>query len=263
MKKRCLFFSAVLLLSCILAISGCNEIVDESSVKDSKGFGSTIGESTTQEETASIESEPQPRAVTFTTEDDLVIHGTLFGKGEKGVILAHMYPSDRTGWYKTAELLASEGYFALAFDFRGYNDSQGEKDVSKIYIDLDAACDFLEKNGAERIVLVGASMGGTASLKIAGTRTVAGVVALSAPVEFRGLSTMEELPAIDSPKLFMAAEGETWAVDCVNEFYDLTVGEKEKIIFKGSEHGTDMLNDIEGEKVMETILGFIRQVFDE
>lgn len=63
--------------------------------------------------------------VTFTTEDGVQLGGYLVGEGSRGVVLAHMYPTDQTSWFAYAEELAQPGYLVLTFDFRGYGESQG------------------------------------------------------------------------------------------------------------------------------------------
>ena len=65
--------------------------------------------------------------VTFTTEDDVRLAGTLFGSGEIAVVMAHQgtYGADQTTWQPFARLLAERGYAALTFDFRGVGQSEG------------------------------------------------------------------------------------------------------------------------------------------
>ena len=58
--------------------------------------------------------------VNFKTSDNGNIYGSLFGKGEKGVILAHGKVFNKESWYEFAEVLTENGFQALSFDFRGY-----------------------------------------------------------------------------------------------------------------------------------------------
>ena len=136
--------------------------------------------------TTPLATPPPDRAgeVTFTTDDGVELKGRLFGQGSRGVVLAHMYPADQSSWWGFAQTLADEGYVALSFDFRGYGNSGGDKEIKLIDRDVRAALDFLEKQGATTVFLAGASMGGTASLKVAAKEgeKLAGVVSLSAPL---------------------------------------------------------------------------------
>jgi len=61
--------------------------------------------------------------VSFTTSDGVLLRGHLYGSGETGVILAHMYPADQSDWTDFAEILAAHGYQGLTFDFRGFTES--------------------------------------------------------------------------------------------------------------------------------------------
>ena len=151
----------------------------------------------------------QGKQVIFKTEDGMVLSGHLFGSGTSGVVLSHMYPADQKSWYATAKKLAAMGYLVLTYDFRGYGLSGGNKQIEYIDRDVYAAVKKITAAGASRVVLIGASMGGTASLKAAerlfkeqlqssssGRITVAGVATLSAPVVFQGLSAENTIPRL-------------------------------------------------------------------
>ena len=58
--------------------------------------------------------------------------------------------------------------------------------------------------GAKRIILVGASMGGTAALVAATNIDLAGVAAVSAPREFSGLDALRAVRQLEIPALFVA-----------------------------------------------------------
>lgn len=204
------------------------------------------------------------QAVTFTTSDDLTLSGHLFGTGNAGVILAHMYPADQTSWYPTAERLAQEGYLVLTFDFRGYGDSQGDKDIEFIDRDMLAAILYIASAGADRVVLIGASMGGTACLVAGDTSqvlsqiVVTGVATLSAPVEFRGLSAKEAAPRLLMPLLFVAAEDDVGA-EGATELQRLAADKGDLRIVPGDDHGTDLLGGAEADKVWALLLGFLQR----
>ena len=68
----------------------------------------------------------------------------------------------------------------------------------------------LRKLGKKKIYLVGASMGGLASL-VAGanmTPPLAGVVSVSAPARFRGMDALKTAPRLRVPVLYLAAESD-------------------------------------------------------
>ena len=200
--------------------------------------------------------------VSFKTEDDVQIKGRLFGEGQTGVVLAHMYPADQTSWWEFAQVLADQGYVALAFDFRGYGDSGGRKEIIRIDRDVEAAIEFLQDQGASTIFLIGASMGGTASLKVAASQSVAGVVSLSAPVKFLGVSV--EAERIRVPVLLMASEGDRSAKNSVQDLIvNRIIGGSqlvERVVYaEGNDHGTDILKGENAVAATQAILGFLKQ----
>ena len=198
------------------------------------------------------------KPVSFTTEDGLRLEGRLFGEGDAAVILAHMYPADQESWAAFALTMAQEGYLALTFNFRGYGDSEGAKEIDKIDEDLRAAVRFLETQSPSAVFLVGASMGGTASIKVAATERVDGLGTLSVPVEFRGLSAQVEISIISSSKLFIASEGDGSAAQSAQLFFERASEPKDMLIVEGRAHGTDMLKVDQRMLVEERILRFLR-----
>ncbi|HWC31963.1 MAG TPA: alpha/beta hydrolase [Actinomycetota bacterium] len=199
------------------------------------------------------------RTVRFSTDDGVELEGDVRGGGTTGVALAHMYPTDRTSWEPFAERLAAEGYLTLAFDFRGYGGSEGERTIPEIWRDVVAAAGELRSHGAERVVLVGASMGGTASLVAASRSAVDGVVTISAPSTFEGLTASPDVVrAVQAPKLFVAASADGAAAAAAQSFYNDSPQPKRVEIVGGDEHGTELLEGSHGEVVRNVILDFLR-----
>jgi len=188
------------------------------------------------------------QAVSFQTADGVTIRGHLFGDGKTLVILSHMLPSDQTSWYGFAEELAKAGYSALTFDFRGYGESEGSRELSKIDHDVEAAIETMRDEGYASIYLVGASMGGTASLIVAARQEVAGVVAVSAPANFEGLDAEAVVGQVSERKLFIASKGDASAMTSLERLFERAAEPKEEKVFEGSEHGTNLL---EGEQAAE------------
>jgi pimeloyl-ACP methyl ester carboxylesterase len=178
-----------------------------------------------------------------------------------------MYPADQTSWTPTAERLAAAGYLVLTFDFRGYGESGGSKDIELIDRDVSAAVDEMRKRGAAALVLAGASMGGTACL-IAGDQAqalssvrLAGIATLSAPVEFRGLSAAAAVPRITVPLLFIAAENDDGAAGA-RELEQLSSGKGSLKILPGADHGTDLLTGAQADATYQGLLDFLGSTLD-
>ena len=197
--------------------------------------------------------------VSFATQDGVQLSGHVFGTGQVGVVLSHMRPADQESWWPFARVLRDKGYQALAFDFRGYRDSLGELDIDSIDKDVEAALSFLGSRGASKVFLVGASMGGTASLKVAADSDVAGVVTLSAPPLIEGVNAMEGLQLISAPKMFIAAREDGFYSRSASLFEQRSGDPKERHVVDGAAHGTDMLYGDSGPRAQGLILDFLRR----
>jgi len=206
-------------------------------------------------------------AVTFDA-GGVELAGRLFGPEDAsaGVVLAHMLPADQSAWYVTADRLAEQGYRVLTFDFRGYcpggdaGCSEGELDVEAAPIDLAAALAYLRSEGVSSVGLVGASMGGTASLVVAGGKGdgVAAVVTLSAPEVIEGLSAGPEvLRLVTAAKLFVAGTGDATAAEAAQTFFDESLQPKRLEIVTADDHGTDLLTGNQGSRVYQMIEGWL------
>jgi pimeloyl-ACP methyl ester carboxylesterase len=210
------------------------------------------------------------QAVTFTTSDGVELAGRLFGPEDAtaGVVLAHMLPADQSSWFEFADRLGGLGYRALTFDFRGYcpggvaGCSEGERGVAGIERDVAAAIAYVKGQGVKRIGLVGASMGGTASLVAASRpdKAIDTVVTLSAPASIDGLTAGPEvLQAVTAAKLFMAGNGDAVAARSAQAFYDESAPPKRVEILTTSDHGTDILEGNQAEIARNLIIDWLER----
>jgi alpha-beta hydrolase superfamily lysophospholipase len=258
-----LLFFATLLLAC-----GGD---DDSDGSTSNGTTApTISGEATPSPTAAADKPTQEAApvgitdepVRFETSDGVTIAGHLYSSGgpkRKVVVLAHEFPKDQTAWTGFANQLAAAGIDALTFDFRGYGETGGDKDVSKIDLDLEYAARFIASRDYAKVYLFGASMGGTAAIKVAARLDLAGLVTLSAPDDFMGLDAREDIAAVTEPKLFIAARGDDGAPGAVDFFMQQASGPKDSTIYEGSEHGTDILRGPSGPDLETALFAFLDQ----
>jgi dienelactone hydrolase len=207
-------------------------------------------------------------AVVFHASDGTRLEGRVFGSGSVGVVLSHMFPGDQRSWWPFAGTLADDGYRVLTFDFRGYcpggdaGCSGGSKDISKISRDVVAAATYLRGAGATKVVLIGASMGGTASLVAAAQPEVgpSAIVTLSAPLSFEGLTIdPTTLQNVEAPKLFIAGTGDATAAQAAQQLYDQALGSRRLEIVPANDHGTDLLTGTRGEEVQKLITTYLAQ----
>jgi dienelactone hydrolase len=203
-------------------------------------------------------------AVTFTTSDGVQLAGRLFGPEHavNGIVFSHMLPADQSSWYELASSYGSQGYRALTFDFRGYcpggdaGCSQGSKDPSAAANDLSAAVEYLRSQGVHRLALIGASMGGTASLVVSGqdAEGVRAVITLSAPAQIEDLAAGPDLlQTITAAKLFIAGSGDGIAGATALAFYDQSPQPKAVKVLPSNDHGTALLEGNQSEETRKLI----------
>ena len=223
-------------------------------------------------ETSSPSPTPQPgEAVTFRASDGVRIAGRLFGDGPVGVVLGHSIDGDQTEWWNFAEVIAGAGHEALAIDFRGYcpgDDAGCSEDGStrEAWRDLLAGAKFLRERGVRDIVLIGASMGGTAAILAAAHARpdVSGVITLSAPTDCCGMETDRSVVgAAGAPMLFIAGRFDGDAPVSARAFSRWAGSSGEPLILASGEHGTDLFGlatpRVE-RRTTELILDFIASI---
>ena len=66
-----------------------------------------------------------PEQVSFPTQDGGLIYANVYGKGDRGVVLAHGGRFTKESWEKQAQVLVKAGFRVLAIDFRGRGQSSG------------------------------------------------------------------------------------------------------------------------------------------
>jgi dienelactone hydrolase len=199
--------------------------------------------------------------VSFPTEDGGVVYADIYGKGERGVVLAHGGPFSKESWEKQARTFEAAGFRVLALDFRGYGKSRGPGDSdpmdAPLHLDVLAAVRYLRKAGAKSVSVVGGSMGGGA----AGDASIA-----SRPGEIDRLVLLGSSPngpaeKLKSSTLFIVARddasGDGPRLPRIQEQYDKAPEPKALIILDGSAHAQSLFQTDQGERVMREILHFL------
>ena len=182
--------------------------------------------------------------------------------GERLVILLHMYPADQTSWFGFAEELQARGIDALTFDFRGYGESDGEKDPGVADLDARAALGFARARGFGRVVLIGASMGGTAAIVVAADEPVDGVAALSAPAAMAELDAATVIAGVQAPVTLVAAGDDLSGAESLRDLAERAdLSERDVLLMAGRAHGTELLEEPGRETVRGWLLDFLDRVW--
>jgi pimeloyl-ACP methyl ester carboxylesterase len=197
--------------------------------------------------------------VAFRTDDGVVLGGWIWPGGRTAVVLSHMFGTDQSIWADLARLLAGRGYTVLTYDFRGVGRSGGRLVIAEVDRDVLAAVRHVRGRGARRVVLIGASMGGTASLVAAARTPVHGVVVLASGTQFAGLNARPHLPGLRVPKLFIVGSGDHPFHDSARYMHRVSPPPKHLVVLPTSAHGTYMLQTPHRAAVESAILDFLRR----
>jgi len=172
------------------------------------------------------------------------------GSGTTTVVFAHQRNQDECGFWPYASSLAEQGMQVLLVNNCGYGATECPSGANHVVDDgadaILAAADWARGQGAERVVAVGASMGGTAAI-VAGGRDGAdgrldGVADLSGPISFRSYDSMDDAPGLTVPLfLAVAPDDTTVTVDELHQLADATASSDVTIVDDGVGHGWAML----------------------
>ncbi|EAT17188.1 alpha/beta hydrolase [Desulfuromonas acetoxidans] len=171
------------------------------------------------------------------TSGNSTTNGCLYGSGKTAVILSNMDTNDQAEWDAVVEELVANDRMVVTYDYL-----QQQDDQSSILADVIS---FVCTAGVKSVILVGASRGGVASIKVAANtkdnHCILGVVALSAPIEYEGIVfySKEELSRIKMPKLLINSELDDGADD-TREMFQLLAEPKELLFYPGDAHGTQL-----------------------
>jgi pimeloyl-ACP methyl ester carboxylesterase len=192
------------------------------------------------------------REVSFGASDGATVYANLYGKGDQAVVLAHGRAFNKESWDAQAKVLVQAGLLVLAIDFRGYGKSVGDGGYEAMFADVLGAVRYLHKNGAGRVSVVGASMGGGAAAQAS---------AKSNPGEIDRLVLLAGVPPSEPEKLngrkvFIVSRGDGFAAD-IQKAFERAPEPKQLVLLEGSAHAQNLFNTDQGLKVMELIRNFV------
>lgn len=203
-----------------------------------------------------VSGKPFTTPGTKTNTGNAAVTGHLYGSGDIAIIFSNMDTNDQNEWIPIIPDLISTEYLGLTYAYTEQRDDQSGT--------LEEVISFVCDMGIPKIVLIGASRGGVASIKLAARHTdndsIAGVVAISPRIEYEGtvFYSNEELEAIRVPKLLINTDRDEGADDnrkMINIFRE----PKELLFYSGDAHGTELF-DKERESIIQKLDSFIKSV---
>ena len=211
-----------------------------------------------------LAASPEPRAVTFPTEDGWTIHADDYGTGDRAVVLVHGGRFTKASWRPQVPELLKAGFRVLAIDMRGFGMSKdGPADTRGHFgspTDVLAAVRYLKENGAKTVSLVGGSMGGAAAAD-ASTMARRGEVDR---VVMLGASASVPAEQLTVRKLYITARDDrsgnapgTPRLPRIQAQFDAAPQPKEMIVLEGSAHAQFLFETDQAARVMREILRFL------
>ncbi len=169
-------------------------------------------------------------------------------------------------WQPFAEQLAFDGHTSLTFDFRGIGKSEGDINYMENMLveDVNAAVQFLQAEGFDRIVCIGASMGGTACMEAALEYDFEGLIVIAAPMSLGEPTkiTTEDLVELGMPKLFICTDADRFEriPVAIQEMYDTSPEPKQIKFFSGTVHGTELFFTDHKDDFRQVMLDFLQDL---
>jgi pimeloyl-ACP methyl ester carboxylesterase len=187
---------------------------------------------------------PSKGDVRFRAADGTHLVGHRFGSGTTAVVLVHQSDGDLCQWVPYARRLSRLGYLALAVDLRGYGSSQVRHYPAnqRLAGDVAAAAREARLLGARKVVLLGASIGGSAVLAAAANvrPPVAGVISVSGSADL--VDALQSARRVRVPSLLLAARGDRdFAPDVARLYAALGSSSKQRVVLPGYEHGVQLV----------------------
>lgn len=202
------------------------------------------------------------------TSDGVRIYAAAVGDGSKAVVLLHESGgAGLCGWLPTMRWLSANGIRAVAINVRGYPPS-GTPSLANYHHyaqDIQAAVDAAHALGAKDVFVMGASMGGAATVAEAPKlKDVDGVISLSGELELptAELDAIGAAPKITVPFLFVGSEADGYVLGSEARRLTRAVGstDKQVHVFGGGYHGWDLLDVAPyRSRVKALLLGWLTQ----
>lgn len=211
----------------------------------------------------SNEISPTQKVVSFKNVEGATMTGTVYGQGTTAIIFSNMGANHQSDWTKAAERVAQRGYSVLTYDNSYWVTPTRIQDDLRINApdDLRAAITFMRGQGAQRMVLVGASLGAMDVIKVAPDTNPAAAIIMASSIDQTDepfLVTSDDIRAIAAPKLFVVSEHDILGyTDDIEKMNEVARAPKALAVIPGSAHGADIFKTAQGEALINRILAFL------
>lgn len=180
------------------------------------------------------------------TGDGVRLYMIEAGSGETAAVLAHGGRSDLCDTLPFATRLVAAGYRIVAFDFRGSGRSESpSRNPLALGRDLAAAVAHARATGAERVFLIGSSMGGAAIVQNTSALRVEGRISLSGTRLWPGfgINSPTGVARIRAPFLYVGSRDDWRAPlkEALAIFRRVGAADKQKAFYPGSDHGWQLV----------------------
>jgi pimeloyl-ACP methyl ester carboxylesterase len=242
---------------CAVALTACG---DRASVHTTQGrvpFGESL----------CLSKSDRARLVAFDSTSRARLTAVVLGQegAKRGAVLLHQSGGDLCQWLPYGHVLSARGYQVVALDLNGNGGSTiapGSPSTPHWDRDVRAAVDLLRSRGARRIVVMGASMGGTVAVASAAQLQprVTAVVDVSGPTEISGLDARAAAKRLGIAALYVVSRDDDFYASVRDTYRATPAAERSLLVVPGNDHGVGLLNttiDPAAPRVLRTIGAFL------
>jgi dienelactone hydrolase len=185
--------------------------------------------------------------VEIEAQDGSVVTAATVGTGSTVAVYLHQTtPAGFCGWVSYAAWAAERGVRGLLVDLCGWGRAKCTAALTNDpAAQLRLAVDWARSHGADRVVAVGASLGGATALGVGNEAGVDAIVDLSGPASYPGLPTPAEAARLTTVPLLVAMASNDVEMEpaVVRKAFDAAPAQPKKWVTLPDGHGWGMLND--------------------
>lgn len=198
----------------------------------------------------------------YQTSDGVVLVTGDYIRSEKGsypvALLIHQLSRDSRDYQSMLGALLSQGFAVVTCDLRGHGQSIrtssnspisfkqfSQGDWAKLPSDIELIINGFKdipKLDANRVVIVGASIGGNTAAIVGGSdKRVKAEVLLSPGLDYHKLEPAQAMRAGQRPTWMIASKGDQYSANSVQQLQTLDPKHFQVELIEGKTHGTEML----------------------